>query len=58
MLQLNKDNAAYSELDFPQFNRRGFDRVRQAVEVAQQRKALAQSPEELREATAASGKRH
>jgi len=51
MLQLNKDSAPYSELDFPQFNPKGFVRVRQAVEVAQQAKALAQTPDELRAAT-------
>jgi tetratricopeptide (TPR) repeat protein len=51
MLQLTRDSAPYSELDFPQFNPRGFIRVRQAVEVAQQRRNLAQSAEELREAT-------
>ena len=51
MLQLNRDSAQYSELDFPQFNPHGFKRVRQAVELAQQRRALAQSVEEAREAT-------
>lgn len=51
MLQLNRASAPYSELDFPQFNPKGFVRVRQAVEVAQQAKALAQTPEELRDAT-------
>lgn len=53
MLQLHKDSAGYSELDFPQFNGRGFDRVKQAVELAHQRRALAQSPEDLRDATMA-----
>ncbi|MCI0557978.1 MAG: hypothetical protein MN733_05745, partial [Nitrososphaera sp.] len=51
MLNLALESAAYSELDFPQFNPRGFDRVRQAVEVALQAKALAQTSGELREAT-------
>jgi TolA-binding protein len=53
MLQLKRDSAPYSELDFPQFNPKGFVRVRQAVEVAQQARALAQTPEELRDATTA-----
>lgn len=50
MLQLNLDSAPYTELDFARFNPEGFQRVRQAVEMAQQMKTLAQSQEELREA--------
>jgi tetratricopeptide (TPR) repeat protein len=53
MLQLSKEGALYSELDFPQFNPQGFRRVRQSVEVAQQAKDLARTAEELRAATSA-----
>lgn len=53
MLQPNIDSAPYSELDFPRFNPQGFVRVTQAVECAQQARALARTPEEMREATAA-----
>lgn len=53
MLQPNIESAPYSELDFPRFNPQGFVRVTQAVECAQQAKALARTLEEMREATAA-----
>lgn len=51
MLQLSLDSAPYTELDFPKFNPEGFRRIQQAVEIAQQRKALARSAEELQQAT-------
>jgi len=50
MLQLKLESASYSELDFPLFNGAGFTAVQQAVEVAQQTRALAQAPEDLQKA--------
>jgi tetratricopeptide (TPR) repeat protein len=51
MLQLSLDSAPYTELDFPKFNSEGFRRIQQAVEMAQQQKALAQTAEDLQRAT-------
>lgn len=51
MLRLSLESAPYTELDFPRFNPEGFRRIQQAVEMAQQQKALAQSAEELQQAT-------
>jgi tetratricopeptide (TPR) repeat protein len=50
MLQLRIESASYSELDFPLFNGAGFKAIQQAVELAQQARALAQTPEELQKA--------
>lgn len=47
MLRLNLESAPYTELDFQKFNPEGFRRIRHAVEMAKQQKALAQSPDEL-----------
>jgi tetratricopeptide (TPR) repeat protein len=50
MLQLKLESASYSELDFPLFNGAGFTAIQRAVEVAQQTRALAQTPEDLQKA--------
>ena len=51
MLRLNLESALYTELDLPRFNPDGFLSVQQAVELAQQDKALAQTPDDLQRAT-------
>ena len=51
MLRLSLESAPYTELDLPKFNPEGFRSVQQAVELAQQDKALAQFPDELHWAT-------
>lgn len=52
MLELRKEGAVYSETDLPLFNPEGAQRVRTAIEMAQQARALATSNDELRAATA------
>jgi len=52
MLELRTEGAVYSQTDLPLFNREGAQRVRVAIEMAQQARALATNNDELRAATA------
>ena len=51
MLRLSLESAPYTELDLPRFNPDGFLSVQQAVELAQQDKAPAPTPDDLQRAT-------